>query len=76
MWNEMYTIKHEREILNLTKDKISSILVKILVNEDKINKHSIIINDFYEIKMQIFVQNNLMTALSKSNDMPNMRISI
>jgi len=68
----MYTIKHEREILNLTKDKISS----ILVNEDKINKHSIIINDFYEIKMQIFVQNNLMTALSKSNDMPNMRISI
>lgn len=72
----MYTIKHEREILNLTKDKISSILVKILVNEDKINKHSIIINDFYEIKMQIFVQNNLMTALSKSNDMPNMRISI
>lgn len=72
MWNEMYTIKHEREILNLTKDKISS----ILVNEDKINKHSIIINDFYEIKMQIFVQNNLMTALSKSNDMPNMRISI
>ena len=76
MWNEMYTIKHEREILNLTKDKISSILVKILVNEDKINKHSIIINDFYEIKMQVFVQNNLMTALSKSNDMPNMRISI
>ena len=76
MWNEMYTIKHEREILNLTKDKISSILVKILVNEDKINKHSIIINDFYEIKMQIFVQNNLMTALSKSNDVPNMRISI
>ena len=76
MWNEMYTIKHKREILNLTKDKISSILVKILVNEDKINKHSIIINDFYEIKMQIFVQNNLMTALSKSNDMPNMRISI
>ena len=72
MWNEMYTIKHEREILNLTKDKISS----ILVNEDKINKHSIIINDFYEIKMQVFVQNNLMTALSKSNDMPNMRISI
>lgn len=72
----MYTIKHEREILNLTKDKISSILVKILVNEDKINKHSIIINDFYEIKMQIFVQNNLMTALSKSNDVPNMRISI
>jgi len=72
MLNEMYTIKHEREILNLTKDKISS----ILVNEDKINKHSIIINDFYEIKMQIFVQNNLMTALSKSNDMPNMRISI
>lgn len=68
----MYTIKHEREILNLTKDKISS----ILVNEDKINKHSIIINDFYEIKMQVFVQNNLMTALSKSNDMPNMRISI
>jgi hypothetical protein len=72
MWNEMYTTKHEREILNLTKDKISS----ILVNEDKINKHSIIINDFYEIKMQVFVQNNLMTALSKRNDVPNMRISI
>ena len=72
----MYTIKHEREILNLTKDKISSILVKILVNEDKINKHSIIINDFYEIKMQVFVQNNLLTALSKSNDVSNMRISI
>jgi hypothetical protein len=72
MWNEMYTTKHEIEILNLTKDKISS----ILVNEDKINKHSIIINDFYEIKMQVFVQNNLMTALSKSNDVPNMRISI
>jgi hypothetical protein len=72
MWNEMYTTKHEREILNLTKDKISS----ILVNEDKINKHSIIINDFYEIKMQVFVQNNLMTALSKSYDVPNMRISI
>jgi hypothetical protein len=72
MWNEMYTTKHEREILKLTKDKICS----ILVNEDKINKHSIIINDFYEIKMQVFVQNNLMTALSKSNDVPNMRISI
>jgi hypothetical protein len=72
MWNEMYTTKHEREILNLTKDKICS----ILVNEDKINKHSIIINDFYEIKMQVFVQNNLMTALSKSNDVPNMRMSI
>jgi hypothetical protein len=72
MWNEMYTTKHEREILNVIKDKICS----ILVNEDKINKHSIIINDFYEVKMQVFVQNNLMTALSKRNDVPNMRISI